>query len=31
MFEQMPLDQLLSKAAADGISLDAANQLKLFD
>jgi hypothetical protein len=31
MFEQMPLDQLLTKAAADEISLDATNQLKLFD
>ena len=31
MFEQMPLDQLLTKSAADEISLDVANQLKLFD
>jgi uncharacterized protein DUF4372/DDE family transposase len=31
MFEQMPLDQLLTKAAGDGISLDDTNQLKLFD
>jgi hypothetical protein len=31
MFEQMPLDQLLSKSAPDDISVDVANQLKLFD
>jgi len=31
MFEQMPLDQLLSKTTADGSPIDAANQLKLFD
>lgn len=31
MFEQMPLDQLLSKNASDGISVESANQLKLFD
>ncbi len=31
MFEQMPLDQLLSKSARDDNSLDAANQLNLFD
>jgi len=31
MFEQMPLDQLLSKNLRDENSLDAANQLNLFD
>jgi len=31
MFEQMPLDQLLSKNVRDENSLDAANQLNLFD
>ena len=31
MFEQMSLDQLLSKATVDGCPLDTANQLKLFD
>ena len=31
MFEQMPLDQLLSKCAPSENSLDVANQLKLFD
>jgi len=31
MFEQMPLDQLLSKNAGDENSLDTANQLNLFD
>ena len=31
MFEQMPLDQLLSKNASDESSFDAANQLNLFD
>jgi hypothetical protein len=31
MFEQMPLDQLLSKNLRDEYSLDAANQLNLFD
>ena len=31
MFEQMPLDQLLSKNVRDENSLDTANQLNLFD
>ena len=31
MFEQMPLDQLLSKTTDDGSPINAANQLKLFD
>jgi len=31
MFEQMPLDQLLSKNVHDDNSLDTANQLNLFD
>ena len=31
MFEQMPLDQLLSKNVRDQNSLDTANQLNLFD
>ena len=31
MFEQMPLDQLLSKSVRDENSLDTANQLNLFD
>jgi hypothetical protein len=31
MFEQMPLDQLLSKSTHDENPLDAANQLNLFD
>ena len=31
MFEQMPLDQLLSKSAPGENSFDVANQLKLFD
>jgi hypothetical protein len=31
MFEQMPLDQLLSKSMRDENPLDAANQLNLFD
>ena len=31
MFEQIPLDQLLSKSAPDENSFDAANQLNLFD
>lgn len=31
MFEQMPLDQLLSKSTRGENPLDAANQLNLFD